>query len=121
MLGHDYEGDHIERVPLARAFQCADEMIAGDCGLEELLTSVTRERDEVKAVRVRKASEAAWHDAGMVHLLVKSVVACACFIVPTLSPKNKTRATRVGHDVRYEIALERWASSQQEGFFVRVR
>jgi hypothetical protein len=46
-------------------------MTTGYAGLEELLPAIAREGDEVERVRIWKASEAAWHDAGMVHLFLR--------------------------------------------------
>jgi hypothetical protein len=67
-----------------------NEMVTGADGVEKLSAAITGERDEVKAMCVRIASEAARHDAGILNLL--HLIGKRFFQrdgIPTLSPKER--------------------------------
>jgi hypothetical protein len=74
---HDDEGNDVKAIPFTGRFKNIHEMITGDGGVEELSPTITGEGDEVKTMRVRIASEAARHDAGIIHQFTESVVARA--------------------------------------------
>ena len=114
---HDHEGDDVKAIPFTGGFKDMHELVTGDGGVEELSPAITGEGDEVQTMRVRVASEAARHDAGIVHQFLKSVVARACFIVPTLSAKNadKGGAWFLGR----RLLVKGWATSQA-AFLARI-